>query len=590
VRQYATPPVSYDGLNWSTAFPSIDAAFSAGVIQADDQLWVAASGATPYLPTQNSSPGVPRSAHFKISQTSFTIRGGYPSNPPDNWDARDVAANLTVCSGDLEGDDPEFGTLPNDQQLLDNAYRVFEVVDVGNLCVIDGLVIRDGHNYTGGLPLEDGYYGTGGGMRLTSATPGDFASPYIQNCTFLDNFAANSGGALAAVAVKVSHFDPIEGEYEVPGDYTSLVKVRTCEFRGNTAYNVTGGAIEVSRGGLDVAGTLIADNHANSHGSGIHAFFPTPLRITNCTITNNNGSHSSAGVACGKSEWQPPEPELPEDPPLDIFIVQNSIVTGNFDDQPGGGSGEFGNQLGGGKSGLPTKPQVDYSIVYEIDSSFGEGNQSTFCYEPNFFYDSEHSDIFARDYRVKLATLPIGPVDFGDPVDGSLPLDEKDADDDGNVGEKLPDVRRAERLQAAEPGGAVRVDIGAYEMTQAEVAATPPVCIGDLDVDGDIGASDLAILLGEWSFPGCADFDMSGLVGAGDLAILLGAWGPCPATPTPENSSFGESSTFLEESESSLTPWELAWLYGFESVESLAAWLGTLPAEIRAALLAPLGD
>ena len=50
---------------------------------------------------------------------------------------------------------------------------------------------------------------------------------------------------------------------------------------------------------------------------------------------------------------------------------------------------------------------------------------------------------------------------------------------------------------------------------------------GDLDGDGSVGASDLAILLGAWgsctsSCP--ADLDGDGAVGAGDLAILLGAW------------------------------------------------------------------
>ncbi len=50
---------------------------------------------------------------------------------------------------------------------------------------------------------------------------------------------------------------------------------------------------------------------------------------------------------------------------------------------------------------------------------------------------------------------------------------------------------------------------------------------GDLDGDGSVGASDLAILLGAWgsctsSCP--ADLDGNGAVGAGDLAILLGAW------------------------------------------------------------------
>jgi hypothetical protein len=54
-------------------------------------------------------------------------------------------------------------------------------------------------------------------------------------------------------------------------------------------------------------------------------------------------------------------------------------------------------------------------------------------------------------------------------------------------------------------------------------------CPGDFDGDGDIGASDLAVLLGSWG--GCevctADLDDDGDVDATDLAILLGSWGQC---------------------------------------------------------------
>lgn len=53
-------------------------------------------------------------------------------------------------------------------------------------------------------------------------------------------------------------------------------------------------------------------------------------------------------------------------------------------------------------------------------------------------------------------------------------------------------------------------------------------CPEDLDGDGVVGASDLAILLGAWgSVASPADLDGNGAVGASDLALLLGAWGTC---------------------------------------------------------------
>ena len=56
--------------------------------------------------------------------------------------------------------------------------------------------------------------------------------------------------------------------------------------------------------------------------------------------------------------------------------------------------------------------------------------------------------------------------------------------------------------------------------------AIPP----DFDGNGQVGAFDLAILLGSWGpcpdeDPCPADLDGNGSVGASDLAILLGNWG-----------------------------------------------------------------
>ncbi len=54
-------------------------------------------------------------------------------------------------------------------------------------------------------------------------------------------------------------------------------------------------------------------------------------------------------------------------------------------------------------------------------------------------------------------------------------------------------------------------------------------CIADLNGDFDVGAQDLAILLGAWGPVGAhpADFNGDGIVGAWDIAWLLGLWGPC---------------------------------------------------------------
>ena len=48
----------------------------------------------------------------------------------------------------------------------------------------------------------------------------------------------------------------------------------------------------------------------------------------------------------------------------------------------------------------------------------------------------------------------------------------------------------------------------------------------DLDGDGNVGGSDLTILLGAWgSNDPAADLTGDGIVGGADLTVLLGCWG-----------------------------------------------------------------
>jgi hypothetical protein len=62
-----------------------------------------------------------------------------------------------------------------------------------------------------------------------------------------------------------------------------------------------------------------------------------------------------------------------------------------------------------------------------------------------------------------------------------------------------------------------------YVLAMSEV---PTAILGDLDGDGLVGQTDLAILLGGWGGAGVGDLDGDGAIGSTDLAILLGAWSP----------------------------------------------------------------
>lgn len=72
-----------------------------------------------------------------------------------------------------------------------------------------------------------------------------------------------------------------------------------------------------------------------------------------------------------------------------------------------------------------------------------------------------------------------------------------------------------------------------FEMIVRILAAAAP-CIGDIDASGNVGFSDLLVLLASWGScpqppdPCPANLDGDGDVDFGDLLILLSAWGPCP--------------------------------------------------------------
>ena len=56
-------------------------------------------------------------------------------------------------------------------------------------------------------------------------------------------------------------------------------------------------------------------------------------------------------------------------------------------------------------------------------------------------------------------------------------------------------------------------------------------CPADLDGDGEVGGSDIAILLAQWGEQGDADLDGNGFVDGPDLTIVLANWGACSESP-----------------------------------------------------------
>lgn len=105
--------------------------------------------------------------------------------------------------------------------------------------------------------------------------------------------------------------------------------------------------------------------------------------------------------------------------------------------------------------------------------------------------------------------------------------------------------------------------------------------LGDLDWNGCVGASDLAILLGAWcpsppcdTAPPSADLDRDGLVGASDLSILLGQWSCAQAA----------QASFVPQEiaeETKVTVDFAAQFVGLSDIQGYRAWAQTAPAPLR---------
>jgi len=68
-----------------------------------------------------------------------------------------------------------------------------------------------------------------------------------------------------------------------------------------------------------------------------------------------------------------------------------------------------------------------------------------------------------------------------------------------------------------------------YDATLFVQGRVDPQISADIDGDGEVGSSDLALLLGAWGTgSAAADLDGDGEIGSTDLALLLGSWGPVP--------------------------------------------------------------
>ena len=205
-----------------------------------DSIWVA-DGV--YLPTERTDAGDARSATFTI-RNGTSLYGGFASGETSPTQ-RNLHQNVSVLSGDLDGDD--IGFTNNGE----NSYHVVRLVYTDASTRLDGFRIQGGN-----ADIEFGDEEGGGVFTNTS-------NSILANLTLYQNYARSGGG--------------------VYNSYGDLLMIN-CKWIGNQA--IFGGGLRNFIGSPRVVNSLFSGNSSIAGGGGAYNSAGTPT-FTNTTFSNN---------------------------------------------------------------------------------------------------------------------------------------------------------------------------------------------------------------------------------------------------------------------------------------------------------------
>ncbi len=263
-------PSGGDGTSWASAYndlqDAIDAAYfcnQSGIFS--NEIWVAQGT---YLPTQAFGGTTDRHKTFYINR-DVTVRGGFQGTEVF-LSQRDLANAVTILSGDI-------GIVGN---ATDNSYHVVtmdgtsEAGIITNACLLDGFQIIEGNANGGGVP-----HNYAGGILNNGTGAGHESSPTILNCSFYNNSAATSGGAIWNSGFTDGASSPI---------------ITNCAFYSNSAGSLGGAMYNRGDAGGGETNPLITNcsfyNNTALNGGAINNFEANTITIENCIFWGNSAT------------------------------------------------------------------------------------------------------------------------------------------------------------------------------------------------------------------------------------------------------------------------------------------------------------
>jgi predicted outer membrane repeat protein len=175
------------GLSWTDAFTNVQDALAVAIDPSE--IWVAKGV---YYPDVGGGKSKNNPNESFVLKDGVILYGGFLFGETD-FNNRDLSDNLTILSGDIDGNDKTDGDgVVNYWMDIKgrNAYHVVTAIGVNDTAVLDGFVI------TAGQADENFPNNLGGGFYCDGSGGGNNCSPTLSYVTFTSNLA-NDGGAMS---------------------------------------------------------------------------------------------------------------------------------------------------------------------------------------------------------------------------------------------------------------------------------------------------------------------------------------------------------------------------------------------------------
>ncbi|MBX3000054.1 MAG: PKD domain-containing protein [Caldilineaceae bacterium] len=318
-----------DGSSWDNAFTSLQGALAVANANpaSNYEIWVAKGIYT---------PGITRTASFSLTHNNVQLYGGFAATETlrtqRNW-----VANVTVLSGDIDGNDAADGNgiVANAATITgSNSYHVL-YLDGVNHAPITGTTVIDGFTITAGNADNVGDL-SGGGLYCVGNGSGNECSPTLRNVIFSGNQAYAGGGMYnygadngvsSPVLTDVIFSGNVATRYgggiiNEGGEGDSSPILTNVIIRGNRALEDGGGIYNVGKSSPTLINVVISGNRAESTGGGMYndGKFGGNSRPTliNVTISGNYSFYQGGAMRNDGRFGGTSHP-----------VIRNSIIVGN---------------------------------------------------------------------------------------------------------------------------------------------------------------------------------------------------------------------------------------------------------------------